>query len=253
MKPNIVMYFSPNLVKNYSHNFFPQNVAQFFSQNLVKKFTPQKFTKKMALKITKFGENLVTKFSFTNFGDILVHFIFTKFGDSLKFSPNLVNIFSIFFSPRTLGLLPLRNNLQDPLTAHQSTTAGRYMVYGVGPIAEKFYTTGIKFESDEMVKMANNHDYAQDLSVNCVKEKTTNGKNAKTAEKRKSNQVVDVRAAKKQKKRQIPTKVCTPGSFLDNLSVESSSGSDSDSASNDDAVTNDKTNSGLHVEKGRDV
>ena len=108
VKPNIVMYFSPNLVKNYSHNFFPQNVAQFFSQNLVKKFTPQKFTKKMALKITKFGENLVTKFSFTNFGDILVHFIFTKFGDSLKFSPNLVNIFSIFFSPRTLGLLPLR-------------------------------------------------------------------------------------------------------------------------------------------------
>ena len=97
VKPNIVMYFSPNLVKNYSHNFFPQNVAQFFSQNLVKKFTPQKFTKKMALKITKFGENLVTKFSFTNFGDILVHFIFTKFGDSLKFSPNLVNIFSIFF------------------------------------------------------------------------------------------------------------------------------------------------------------
>ena len=90
VKPNIVMYFSPNLVKNYSHNFFPQNVARFFSQNLVKKFTPQKFTKKMALKITKFGENLVTKFSFTNFGDILVHFIFTKFGDSLKFSPNLV-------------------------------------------------------------------------------------------------------------------------------------------------------------------
>ena len=100
------MYFSPNLVKNYSHNFFPQNLAQFFSQNLVTKFTPQKFTKKMALKITKFGENLVTKFSFTNFGDILVHFIFTKFGDSLKFSPNLVNIFSILFSTRTLGLLP---------------------------------------------------------------------------------------------------------------------------------------------------
>ena len=90
MKPNIVMYFSPNLVKNYSHNFFPQNFAQFFSQNLVKKFTPQKITEKMALKITKFGENLVTKFSFTNFGDILVHFIFIKFGDSLKFSPNLV-------------------------------------------------------------------------------------------------------------------------------------------------------------------
>ena len=97
-------------------------------------------------------------------------------------------------------ILIVRNNLQDPLTAHQSTTAGRYMVYEVDPIAENFYTTGIKFESDEMVKMANNYDYAQDLSVNCVTEKTANGKNAKTAEKRKSNQVVDVRAAKKQKK-----------------------------------------------------
>ena len=102
----IVMDFSPNVVKHYSHKFIPQNLAQLFSQNLVKKFTPQKFTEKMALKITKFGENMVTKFSFTNFGDILVHFIFTKFGDSLKFSPNLVNIFSIFFSPPTLGLLP---------------------------------------------------------------------------------------------------------------------------------------------------
>ena len=105
VKPNIVMYFSPNLVKNYSYNFFPKNLAQFFTKFSEKYYTP-KIHQKMALKITKFGENLVTKFSFTNFGDILVHFIFTKFGDSLKFSPNLVNIFSIFFSPRTLGLLP---------------------------------------------------------------------------------------------------------------------------------------------------
>ena len=33
-------------------------------------------------------------------------------------------------------ILIVRNNLQDPLTAHQNTTAGRYMVYGVGPIAD---------------------------------------------------------------------------------------------------------------------
>ena len=150
-------------------------------------------------------------------------------------------------------ILIVRNNLQDPLTALQSTTAGRYMCYGVGPIADNFYDTGIKFESDAMVKMANNYDYTQDLSVNCVAEKTTNGRNSKTVEKRKSNQVVDMSAAKKQKKRQIPTKVCTPGSFLDNLSVESSSGSDSDSSSNDNAVANEKINPGLHVENGRDV
>ena len=94
----IVMDFSPNVVKHYSHKFIPQNLAQLFSQNLVKKFTPQKFTKKMALKITKFGENMVTKFSFTNFGDILVHFIFTKFGDSLKFSQNVVQMFPLSLS-----------------------------------------------------------------------------------------------------------------------------------------------------------
>ena len=90
------MDFSPNVVKHYSHIFFPQNLAQIVSQNLVRKFTPQKFTTKMALKITTFGETMVTKFSFTNFGDILVHFIFTKFDDYLKFSPKLVNIFPIF-------------------------------------------------------------------------------------------------------------------------------------------------------------
>ena len=146
-------------------------------------------------------------------------------------------------------ILIVRNNLQDPLTAHQSTTAGKYMVYGVGPVADKFYTTGIKFESDEMVKMANNYDYAQDHSVNCVKEKTTQGRKDQTVVKRKQNLVVDVevRAAKRQKKLQIPTKVCTPGSFFDDLSVENSSGSDSDS-NNDDI-----SNSGHPVEKSHDV
>ena len=146
-------------------------------------------------------------------------------------------------------ILIVRNNLQDPSTSHQSSTAGRYMCYGVGPIAENFYTTGIKFESDEMVKMANNYDYAQDHSVNCVKEKTTQGRKDKTVVKRKQNLVVDVevRAAKRQKKLQIPTKVCTPGSFFDDLSVENSSGSDSDS-NNDDI-----SNSGHPVEKSHDV
>ena len=46
-------------------------------------------------------------------------------------------------------ILIVRNNLQDPLTAHQSTTAGRYMVYGVGPIAENFnfysYQSSVSF------------------------------------------------------------------------------------------------------------
>ena len=89
-------------------------------------------------------------------------------------------------------ILIVRNNLQDPSTSHQSSTAGRYMCYGVGPIAENFYTTGIKFESDEMVKMANNYDYAQDHSVNCVKEKTTQGRKDKTVVKRKQNNMDQV-------------------------------------------------------------
>ena len=58
-------------------------------------------------------------------------------------------------------ILLVRNNLQDPSIAHQSSTAGKYMCYGVGPIAENFYTTGIKFEKTEMIKMLNNYDYAQ--------------------------------------------------------------------------------------------
>ena len=146
-------------------------------------------------------------------------------------------------------ILLVRNNLQDPSTAHQSSTAGKYMCYGVGPIAENFYTTGIKFENTEMVKMLNNYDYTQDLSVT---EKTANGRNNPTPKKRKESQQVSVVGeaptptptqpqAKKQKqiKKLIPTKVCTPGSFFDDQSVENSSDSDSGNA-----VFNDETNSG---------
>ena len=79
-------------------------------------------------------------------------------------------------------ILLVRNNLQDPSTAHQSSTAGKYMCYGVGPIAENFYTTGIKFENTEMIKMLNNYDYTQDLSVT---EKTANERNNPTPKKKK--------------------------------------------------------------------
>ena len=76
---------------------------------------------------------MVTKYCFTNFGDILFHFIFTKFGDSLKFSPNLVTIFSIFFSPSTLGLLPpidlTKKYLCSPILIHASLSSIPASIY----------------------------------------------------------------------------------------------------------------------------
>ena len=61
-------------------------------------------------------------------------------------------------------LLIVRNNLQVPSASQQCFTAGKYMVFGVGPIADQFYSTGINFETTKMVKMANNYGYELDLS-----------------------------------------------------------------------------------------
>ena len=63
-------------------------------------------------------------------------------------------------------LLIVRNNLQEPSASQQCITAGKYMVFGVGPIAEQFYSSGINFETTTMVKMANNYDYELDHSSN---------------------------------------------------------------------------------------
>merc|ERR1711872_160880 len=38
-------------------------------------------------------------------------------------------------------------------------TAGKYMIFGAGAIADQFFSTGIDFDTSHMVKMANNHNY----------------------------------------------------------------------------------------------
>ena len=132
-------------------------------------------------------------------------------------------------------ILLVRNNLQDP--SPQSSTAGKYMCYGVGPIAENFYTTGIKFDNTEMVKMANNFDYAQDLSV---REKKDEERNEPIAKKRKQTQVEVDGEAGKPKKAKKPVPTARPEKV-----VENSSGSD------ENDVTNDATNSNKVVDAER--
>ena len=132
-------------------------------------------------------------------------------------------------------ILLVRNNLQDP--SPQSSTAGKYMCYGVGPIAENFYNTGIKFDNTEMVKMANNFDYAQDLSV---REKKDKERNEPIAKKRKQTQVEVDGEAGKPKKAKKPVPTARPEKV-----VENSSGSD------ENDVTNDATNSNKVVDAER--
>ena len=56
-------------------------------------------------------------------------------------------------------LLIVKNNLQVPSATQQSPTAGKYMIFGAGAIADQFFSTGIDFDTSHMVKMANNHNY----------------------------------------------------------------------------------------------
>ena len=56
-------------------------------------------------------------------------------------------------------LLIVKNNLQEPSATQQSLTAGKYMIFGAGAIADQFFSTGIDFDTSHMVKMANNHNY----------------------------------------------------------------------------------------------
>ena len=63
-------------------------------------------------------------------------------------------------------LLIVRNNLQVPSASQQCYTAGKYMVFGVGPIADQFYSTGINFETTILVKLSNNYGYELDISPN---------------------------------------------------------------------------------------
>ena len=131
--------------------------------------------------------------------------------------------------------LIVKNNLQTPSRNQQSLTAGKYMIYGKGSLSDQFHTTGIKFASEKMVKMENNYDYTLDNSVNPTNDEGK-GRDEHCRKKRKQNTLVHAQACKirKQSNNQIPKKVSTPGTFLGNLSVHSSSSSEADNDNESD-------------------
>ena len=114
----------------------------------------------------------------------------------------------------------IRNNLQDPHTSNPSASAGKYFVFGEGPIKNKLVKKGIKFDDKEMFLMANNHNFEEE----------------KVSKVRKTNKRINV-------ENNVPRKVATPGSsFLDdpsNRDEDSSESSTSSSSSVDDSSSSD--------------
>ena len=68
----------------------------------------------------------------------------------------------------------IRNNLQDPNTSNPSASAGKYFVFGEGPIKNKLVKKGIKFDDKEMFLMAHNHNFEEE-KVSKVRKKQRKG------------------------------------------------------------------------------
>ena len=131
----------------------------------------------------------------------------------------------------------IKNNLQDPNTSNPSASAGKYFVFGEGPIKEKLIEPGIQFDQKQLFLMANNHNFEEEKvkKASLVEEKT---KKTKPTKKTKKNDV--------QKRNQVARKVATPGSFVSSISDEDSSissagNSSSSSSSNDSSSSVDSS------------
>ena len=131
----------------------------------------------------------------------------------------------------------IKNNLQDPTTSNPSASAGKYFVFGEGPIKEKLIEQEVKFDQKQMFLMANNHNFEEEKvkKASLVEEKT---KKTKPTKKTKKNDV--------QKRNQVARKVATPGSFVSSISDEDSSissagNSSSSSSSNDSSSSVDSS------------
>ena len=59
-------------------------------------------------------------------------------------------------------LLLVKNNLQDPKIAKPSKMAGKYMAFGKGDLSDCFFSSGIKFDTNNMYKLANNFNYDEE-------------------------------------------------------------------------------------------
>ena len=127
-------------------------------------------------------------------------------------------------------LLIVKNNLQVPSATQQSPTAGKYMIFGAGAIADQFFSTGIDFDTSHMMKMANNHNYevepnpdkerGHEVEPNPDKERGHVSKRPRHETLRRNSQKEthprNRQRSPPQKKKKIPKKVLTPGSnFLE--------------------------------------
>ena len=93
--------------------------------------------------------------------------------------------------------------MQDPHAGNPSASAGKYLVYGEGPLKELFLKEGLKPDSSTYL-MANNYNFAEEkfTETEVIAEKVIEA-TSKTM------------PSKKVTKKYAPTKVATPGSFLD--------------------------------------
>ena len=135
----------------------------------------------------------------------------------------------------------IKNNLQDPNTSNPSASAGKYFVFGEGPIKEKLIEPGIQFDQKQLFLMANNHNFDEEKvkKVSSEEEKIKKTKKTKktTEKKHEKNKV--------QKRHQVARKVATPGSFVSSISDEDSSISSAgnNTSSDNSTLSNDSSSS----------
>ena len=127
----------------------------------------------------------------------------------------------------------IKNNLQDPTTSNPSASAGKYFVFGEGPIKEKLIERGVQFDQKQMFLMANNHNFDEEKvkKASLEEEKTKKTKKKKHVE----NNV--------QKRHQVARKVATPGSFVPSISDEESSSAANSTSSDNSTLSNDSSSS----------
>ena len=135
-------------------------------------------------------------------------------------------------------IIMVKNNLQENNVNNSAATAGKYMVYGEGPLKEKLIEDGIKFKTGEMYLMGNNFDYQEEG----VKEKEEDVEEVAEEELGRKTPKHPKKTVKPSRKTEVPVKenskpvskgnysarkVATPGSFLGDIDYsDSEDGSD---------------------------
>ena len=114
----------------------------------------------------------------------------------------------------------VRNNLGSEITTNAS--AGKYLVFGEGPIKDKLLKGGIQFDAKKMFLMANNYNFDE--------EKITTEAPLTEKQELLKKDVEEKRTASKKNDHFKPRKVATPG-FGAPLSSNSSQESSSDDSS----------------------